>query len=71
MLVIDGLTAAGMIGLGPFVAAKYGAIGLSILVSAMQILLNVVTWAAAWKLTGINTWCSLRVFSRYRKLLRR
>lgn len=71
MLLIDGFTASAMLGLGPFIAAWYGAIGLAVLVSTMQILLNVITWAAAWKLTGINTWCSLRVLARFRTLLKR
>ncbi|MEZ6062250.1 MAG: oligosaccharide flippase family protein [Planctomycetaceae bacterium] len=71
MLIIDVVTALSLVVLGPLVAAGFGAIGLAVLVSSLQIALNVVTWATAWKLTGINTWCSFRVVSRFRSLLAR
>ncbi|MEZ6127483.1 MAG: oligosaccharide flippase family protein [Planctomycetaceae bacterium] len=70
-LAVNSMGAAVFLTLGPWVAARFGAIGLATLMSLMQAILNLVIWMLAIKLTGINTMFSFRALSGWRSFIRR
>lgn len=54
---------------GPFVASRFGAVGLATLVSGILAANNLMNWYLARRLTGINTWFSFRDMLQLRGLL--
>ena len=71
--VVMWITAANVVlllGMGPWVAERFGARGLAIHFTLLQSARNLVAWVIAWKLTGINTWCTFHVAGGFKNLLR-
>lgn len=71
--VVMWITAANVVlllGLGPWVAEKYGPTGLALHFALLQSARNLAAWAIAWRLTGINTWCTLHIVGGLARLRR-
>lgn len=66
---ITALNVVLLLGAGPWVAARFGASGLALHFAILQSARNLAAWAIAWKLTGINTWCTIHMGGRLGNLL--